>query len=165
MRIATWNVNSLKARLARVEEWLAYAKPDVLCLQETKLADGAFPAMAFGALGYDSVHHGDGRWNGVGILSRVGIDDVINGFCEGLEADQDTRLISATCGGVRISSVYVPNGRALDDPHYEYKLSWLDRLRQHLDATTDPTTPVAVLGDFNVAPEDRDVWDPAKFVS
>ena len=164
MRIATWNVNSLKARLPRVEEWLGYAAPDVLCLQETKLADGAFPAMAFGALGYDSVHHGDGRWNGVAILSRIGIDDVVSGFCEGLEADHDTRLISATCGGVRVSSVYVPNGRALDDPHYEYKLSWLDRLRGHLDATTDAGSPVAVLGDFNVAPEDRDVWDASKFV-
>jgi exodeoxyribonuclease-3 len=164
MRIASWNVNSLKARLPRVEEWLGYAEPDILCLQETKLADGAFPHMAFSALGYDSVHHGDGRWNGVAILSRVGIEDPVNGFCAGLEADQDTRLITATCGGVRVSSVYVPNGRALDDPHYEYKLSWLQRLREHLENTASPDEAVAVCGDFNVAPEDRDVWDPAKFV-
>ncbi|MBW3669379.1 MAG: exodeoxyribonuclease III [Actinobacteria bacterium] len=163
MRIATWNVNSLKARLPRVEEWLDYAKPDVLCMQETKLSDATFPTMAFSALGYESAHHGSGQWNGVAILSKVGIDDVVDGFCEGIEADQDTRLISATCGGVRISSVYVPNGRSLDDPHYQYKLSWFDRLRSHLDTTCDPDTPVAVCGDFNVAPEDRDVWDPKRF--
>src|SRR5688572_164598 len=100
MRIATWNVNSLKARLPRVEEWLVYAAPDILCLQETKLSDAAFPAMAFQSLGYESVHHGDGRWNGVAILSRRGIADVVSGFCEGVEADHDTRLISATCGGI-----------------------------------------------------------------
>lgn len=164
MRIATWNVNSLKVRMPRVEDWLGYARPDILCMQETKLSDSAFPAMAFGALGYEAVHHGNGRWNGVAILSRVGVEDVVNGFCDGVEADQDTRLISATCGGIRVSSVYVPNGRALDDPHYQYKLSWFDRLRQHVDTTADPTLPVAVLGDFNVAPEDRDVWDPAKFI-
>ena len=164
MRIATWNVNSLKARLPRVEEWLGYAQPDVLCLQETKLSDATFPAMAFSALGYDSVHHGSGQWNGVAILSRVGIENPINGFCEGLEADPDTRLISATCGGVHVSSVYVPNGRSLDDPHYQYKLSWIDRLRSHLEHSAEPTDAVAVCGDFNVAPEDRDVWDPAKFV-
>ena len=142
MRIATWNVNSLKARLPRVEEWLAYAEPDVLCLQETKLSDGAFPAMAFSALGYESVHHGSGRWNGVAILSRVGIEKPINGFCQGLEADQDTRLLSATCGGVHVSSVYVPNGRSLDDPHYQYKLSWLERLRRHLEYSAEPTDAV-----------------------
>lgn len=164
MRIATWNVNSLKARMPRVEEWLAYGDADVVCLQETKMADAAFPAMAFSALGYESAHHGDGRWNGVAILSRVGIDDVVSGFCDGVEADQDTRLISATCGGVRISSVYVPNGRALDDPHYQYKLSWFARLRMHLEATSAPSKPVAILGDFNVAPEDRDVWDASRFI-
>lgn len=163
MRIATWNVNSLKARMPRVEEWLGYADADVVCLQETKLADASFPALAFSSLGYDSVHHGSGQWNGVAILSRVGLEDPVYGFCDGVEADQDTRLVSATCGGVRIHSVYVPNGRALDDPHYQYKLSWFARLRRHLEATTDPAAPVAVLGDFNVAPEDRDVWDPAKF--
>ena len=164
MRIATWNVNSLKARLPRVEEWLAYAAPDIVCLQETKLSDAAFPALAFETLGYESVHHGDGRWNGVAILSRLGIADVVSGFCEGVEADHDTRLISATCGGIRVSSVYVPNGRALEHEHYHYKLSWFDRLRQHLDHTAGPDSPVVVTGDFNVAPDDRDVWDPKAFV-
>lgn len=164
MRIATWNVNSLKIRLPRVEEWLAYAEPDVVCLQETKLADAAFPAMAFQALGYQSAHHGSGRWNGVAILSRVGIEDVVDGFCTGVEADRDTRLISATCGGVRVSNIYAPNGRSVGSEHYDYKLSWFDRLRRHLEVTTGPDEPVAVCGDFNIAPEDRDVWDPDAFV-
>ena len=164
MRIATWNVNSLNARLPRVEDWLGYARPDILCLQETKLADSAFPALSFETLGYQSVHHGSGRWNGVAILSRYPIGEVVYGFCEGLEADRDTRLITATCGEVRVSSVYVPNGRSLDSDQYRYKLSWMERLRHHLDATADPDVPVAVCGDFNVAPDDRDVWDPARFV-
>lgn len=164
MRLATWNVNSLNARMPRVEEWLAYAQPDVLCLQETKLADASFPSMVFQALGYESAHHGDGRWNGVAILSKVGISDVIEGFCEGLEADRDTRLISARCGGVRVNSVYVPNGRSVGSEHYEYKLEWLAKLREHLDNTTSADDAVAVMGDFNVAPEDRDVWDPKAFV-
>jgi exodeoxyribonuclease-3 len=163
MRIATWNVNSLKVRLPRVEEWLAYAQPDICCLQETKLSDATFPHMAFSALGYESVHHGRGQWNGVAIVSRVGIDHVIAGFAEGLEADADARLLTATCDGIKVSSVYVPNGRALDDPNYQYKLSWLDRLRHHLEQTAEPRDPVVVCGDFNVAPEDRDVWDPAAF--
>jgi exodeoxyribonuclease III len=164
VRIATWNVNSLKVRMPRVEEWIGYAQPDVLCLQETKLSDTQFPAMAFSALGYQSVHHGAGQWNGVAILSRVGIDNVIDGFCQGVEPDQDTRLVTATCGGVKVTSVYVPNGRALEHEHYHYKLSWLERLRTHLENTAEPTERVVVCGDFNVAPEDRDVWDPAKFV-
>jgi exodeoxyribonuclease-3 len=164
MRIATWNVNSLKVRMGRVEEWLGYAQPDVCCLQETKLSDAAFPHMAFSALGYESAHHGSGRWNGVAILSRVGLDDVVAGFCEGVDADEDTRLLTANCGGVTVCSVYVPNGRALDDPHFQYKLSWFERLRRHLEQIADPSRPVAVCGDFNVAPEDRDVWNPAAFV-
>jgi exodeoxyribonuclease-3 len=164
MRIATWNVNSLKIRLPRVEEWLAYARPDVLCLQETKLADGAFPHLAFATLGYDSVHHGDGRWNGVAILSRVGVEDVVLGFAVPLEPDADTRIVTARCGGIRVSSVYVPNGRSLDSDHYQYKLDWLGKLGQHLDLLTKPDDRVAVCGDFNIAPEDRDVWDPTAFV-
>lgn len=163
MRIATWNVNSLKVRLPRVEEWLAYARPDICCLQETKLSDATFPHMAFSTLGYESAHHGRGQWNGVAILSRVGIEQVIDGFSEGVEADADARLITATCGGIKVSSVYVPNGRALDNPQYQYKLSWLERLRHHLEQTADPSDAVVVCGDFNVAPEDRDVWDPAAF--
>jgi exodeoxyribonuclease-3 len=162
MRIATWNVNSLTARLARVEEWITYAQPDVLCLQETKQADAKFPHGAFTALGYESAHHGDGRWNGVAIISRVGLDNVSTGM--GSEHDAEgTRLIAADCGGARIVSVYVPNGRALDDPHYPAKLAWLGRLRELLDETTSSDQPLAVCGDFNVAPEDRDVWDPSQF--
>ncbi|MEM8903653.1 MAG: exodeoxyribonuclease III, partial [Actinomycetota bacterium] len=157
---ATWNVNSLQARLERVEHWLSSARPDVVCLQETKLADDAVPALAFQALGYDCVHHGEGRWNGVAILSRVGIDDVVSGFAEGIEPDTDARLVTATCAGVRVTSVYVPNGRSVDDDHYRYKLSWLARLREHLDATSSPDDDVVVLGDWNVAPTDDDVWSP-----
>lgn len=164
MRIATWNVNSLKVRMGRIEEWLGYAQPDICCLQETKLADAAFPHLAFSALGYESAHHGHGQWNGVAILSRVGLDDVVEGFAPGIEADEDARLLTATCGGIVVSSVYVPNGRALDAPQFQYKLSWFERLRQHLDRVADPSRPVVVAGDFNVAPEDRDVWDPARFV-
>ena len=164
MRLATWNVNSLNVRLPRVEEWLGYAQPDVLCMQETKLSDAAFPALAFETMGYQSAHYGGGRWNGVAILSRVGISDVAYGFCEGLDPDADARLISATCGDLRVASVYVPNGRSVGSEHYEYKLSWLERLRRHLESTCDPDAPVAVCGDFNVAPEDKDVWDPQRFI-
>lgn len=163
MRIATWNVNSLKIRMPRVEEWLGYANPDVLCLQETKLSDTTFPALAFSALGYEAVHHGSGQWNGVAVLSRVGIEEVASGFATGIEADSETRLLTVRCGGVLVSSVYVPNGRSVDSDHYRYKLAWLGKLRQHLEALASPDDPVAVCGDFNIAPEDRDVWDPAAF--
>jgi exodeoxyribonuclease-3 len=164
MRLATWNVNSLKARMPRVEEWLGYARPDVVCLQETKMADSVFPHLAFSALGYESVHHGNGRWNGVAILSKVGIDDVVTGFAEGIDADVDTRLVTARCGDLTVVSVYVPNGRSLDDDHYRYKLDWLSRLREHLDVVGSADEPVAVCGDFNIAPDERDVWDPGAFV-
>ena len=164
MRIATWNVNSLKARLPRVEEWLGYARPDVVCLQETKLSDAAFPHMAFSALGYESVHHGDGQWNGVAILSKVGIDEPVAGFVPALEPDSDTRIISARCGDVHVTSVYVPNGRSLDSDHYVYKLAWMAKLRDHVGALARPSDLVAVCGDFNIAPTDDDVWDPARFV-
>jgi exodeoxyribonuclease III len=161
MRIATWNVNSLNARLARVEDWIDYAQPDVLCMQETKLADAAFPAMTFAAHGYESASHGDGRWNGVAILSRVGIEEVSTGFASGAD-EQGSRIVSAMCGGTKVFSVYVPNGRLVDSEFYEAKLSWLAELREQLETTADPATDVVVCGDFNVAPEDRDVWDPAK---
>jgi len=162
--LATWNVNSLKVRLARVEEWLQTARPDVICMQETKLADSAWPALTFSAMGYESAHFGQGQWNGVAILSRIGIDDVVADFADGGPPDGDARIITATCSGVRVSSVYVPNGRGLEHDHYRYKLVWLARLRDHLAASADPRKPVAVCGDFNIAPEDRDVYDPAKFV-
>jgi len=162
VRIATWNVNSLGARLPRVEEWIGYANPDVLCLQESKQADSAFPNDVFASLGYETAHHGDGRWNGVAILSRVGLAGVSVGM--GSEDDaQGTRLIAADCGGVRVFSVYVPNGRSLDSDQYPAKLAWLARLRSLLEETSAPDRPLAVCGDFNVAPEDRDVWDPTAF--
>ncbi len=173
MRLATWNVNSLKARLPRVEEWLGYARPDVLCLQETKVADTAFPALAFAALGYEVAHHGDGRWNGVAILSRVGLDDVREGFGEARskvgatvadEVAAERRLIAATCGGVRVVSVYVPNGRSLDHEQYAAKLDWLARLEAWVKASASPEQPLAICGDFNIAPDDRDVYDPALYV-
>jgi exodeoxyribonuclease-3 len=159
VRIATWNVNSLKVRLPRVEEWLAIARPDVVCLQETKLADDAFPTMAFATLGYDAVHHGEGRWNGVAILSRVGIDDVVDGWGDGAEPDAEARLLTATCGGVRVCSLYAPNGREVGHDQYVRKLAWFDRLTTgHVAATR----PDVICGDFNIAPDDRDVWDPAR---
>jgi exodeoxyribonuclease-3 len=164
MRVATWNVNSLKVRLPRVEEWLTEVQPDVLCMQETKLADDAFPALTFQSMGYDSCHHGQGRWNGVAILSKVGMSDVVAGFADGEAPDEDARIITAMCGGVQISSVYVPNGRALDNDHYQYKLRWMRRLDAHLAALCSPSDPVIVTGDYNIAPDDRDVWDPAKLV-
>ena len=165
VRIATWNVNSLKVRLPRVEEWLAEVQPDVVCMQETKLADDAFPALTFQGLGYESVHHGQGQWNGVAILSKVGIDDVVANFAPASgEPDPDARIITARCGGLRCSSVYVPNGRSLDNDHYQYKLRWLAQLKRHLDAVGSPDEPFVVTGDFNIAPDDRDVYDPSKFV-
>jgi len=161
--VATWNVNSLKARMPRVIEWLQLVRPDVLCLQETKLADDAFPALEFGALGYESVHHGQGRWNGVAILSRVGLSDPVAGFDDGRDPDVDARALWATCGGVRVCSVYVPNGRELDHDHYRYKLDWLGRLRAHLDRHHGPGEELVVLGDWNVAPTDDDVWSAVAF--
>jgi exodeoxyribonuclease-3 len=163
MRLATWNVNSLGARLPLVLEWTEANGPDVLCLQETKLADDAFPAAAFADLGYQSAHYGDGRWNGVAIVSRVGLDDPVNGFHSDEDA-QGTRIVAATCQGVRVHSVYVPNGRSLDSEHFAFKLAWLARLRAYLGETVRPDGAVAVCGDFNVAPRDTDVWDPAQFV-
>jgi exodeoxyribonuclease-3 len=170
VRLVTWNVNSLKARQERVEEWLVQCQPDVVCMQETKLADAAFPYLTFQSLGYEIAHNGTGRWNGVAIASRVGLDDVTLGFgaveCPTFEGDElEPRLVTATCGGVRVSSVYVPNGRGLADPHYEYKLAWLAALRDDIAATNKPDAPVAVCGDFNIAPEDKDCYDPKKFLT
>jgi exodeoxyribonuclease-3 len=165
MRIATWNVNSLKARLPHVEQWLEYAQPDVLCMQETKLADDAFPVMPFQALGYEVAFHGEGRWNGVAIASRVGLDDVVAGFSEAPESGPvEARLMSATCGGVRVASLYVPNGRQVGTEHYDRKLEWLAGVARWIDATHQPSEPLALCGDFNIAPTDRDVYDPKKFV-
>jgi exodeoxyribonuclease-3 len=162
VRLATWNVNSLKARLDRVLAWAERQSPDILCLQETKLADTAVPALAFRELGYEVAHHGAGQWNGVAIVSRVGITDVVAGLPESEDwTDEGGRFLSATCGGVRVASVYVPNGRVVGSEFYEAKLAWLDHLDGWLRAVNDPTTPLALCGDFNVAPTDNDVWDPA----
>ncbi len=170
MRIVTWNVNSLNVRMPRIEEFFSYAEPDVVCMQETKLADAAFPYLTFQSLGYEVAHNGTGRWNGVAIASRVGLDDVSLGFGAVEHPlfggdEPEPRLVSATCGGVRVSSVYVPNGRTLEDPHYEYKLTWLGALRDEIAATSKPDAPVVVCGDFNIAPEDKDVYDPKKFLT
>ncbi len=158
MKVATWNVNSLTARWPRVSEWIETQRPDVLLVQETKQSDETFPFAALAKLGYDAAHYGQGRWNGVAILSRVGLDDVRRG----LAGDDEARLIAATCAGLRVYSCYVPNGRALDDPHYAYKLRWLASLRDLL-AAREPSQPVMVGGDFNVARSDLDVYDPAAF--
>ncbi len=165
IRIATWNVNSLKARLAKVEEWIGYAAPDVLLLQETKMAEAAFPAAAFASLGYESAHHGNGAWNGVAVVSRIGLDNIQKGFFdEDATSIEECRIIGATCGGIRVISVYVPNGRSLDSPYYEAKLQWLAHLREHVSHTCQPGDPVVIGGDFNIAPADADVWDPAALV-
>ena len=164
MRLVTWNINSLKVRLPRLEAWIRVNAPDIVLLQETKCTDAAFPAMAFSALGYESVHHGDGRWNGVAIISRIGVDDVRSGFSDQRsDSANERRIISATCGGVRCFSVYVPNGRVVGSPFYAAKLEWLAELRRELDATCSADDEVLVAGDFNVALEDRDVWDITKF--
>ena len=163
MLVATWNVNSLNARMERVSEWLSEVQPDVLCMQETKMTDEQFPSLDFLQLGYESVHFGQGRWNGVAILSKVGLTDPLFGFADGREPDVDARIVWATCGGVRICSVYVPNGRELTNDHYTYKLDWFGRLRAHLDANHSPEETLVILGDFNVAPTDIDVWSPAAF--
>jgi exodeoxyribonuclease-3 len=162
MRIATWNVNSLKARLEKVVWWLERAKPDVLLMQETKLADGAAPVASFRDAGYDLAHHGEGRWNGVAIASRCGIADVVSNFGDTPVAE--ARMIAAVCGGIRVVSIYAPNGRSLDSPFYLAKLAWYERLARWLADAADPKEPLAIGGDYNVAPADADVWDPAACV-
>jgi exodeoxyribonuclease-3 len=164
VRLATWNVNSLAARLSRVEAWVAQVQPDVLCLQETKCADDAFPTMDFSMWGYESVSHGEGRWNGVAIVSRVGVDDVRPGL-DDADLDLEARLLTVRCGDVDVITAYVPNGRSLDAPQYEQKLKWLARLKALLADRYDPAIDQVVLcGDLNIAPDDRDVYDPAMYV-
>jgi exodeoxyribonuclease III len=170
MRIATWNVNSLKARLEKVTWWLDRARPDVLLMQETKLADGDVPALEFKALGYEVTHHGEGRWNGVAIASRCGIKDVVTNFGQPLRLPKtedvgddeplaEARMLSATCGGVRLVAVYAPNGRVVGSPFYAAKLQWFERLARWLQESRDPKEPLVLGGDMNVAPTDADVWD------
>ena len=163
MRFATWNVNSVKARLPRLLDWLAGTAPDVVCLQQTKVAEDGFPAAEVAELGYETAAYGQGRWNGVAVLSRIGLDDVRRGFPgQPGYPEREARAISARCGGIRFMSVYVPNGRTPDDPHYTYKLEWLAALRTAL-VDDLAAGPLVVAGDFNVAPTDADVWDPAVF--
>jgi exodeoxyribonuclease III len=173
MRLATWNVNSIRTRLDRVVDWMARADVDVLAMQETKCTGAQFPTMPFATLGYEIAHVGFDQWNGVAIASRVGLDDIEVGF-DGqptwssrpdVRAAAEARALGATCGGVRVWSLYVPNGRALDDPHYTYKLNWLTALRNTASGWLDrrPEAPIALVGDWNIAPTDEDVWDMTAF--
>ena len=169
MRLATWNVNSIRSRADRVAAFLQRQDVDVLALQETKCRDDQFPEMMFNALGYEVAHVGHSQWNGVAILSRVGIEDVEVGFpgqpLWAEKAETEARALGATCGGVRIWSLYVPNGRTLADPHLQYKLQWLEALRTTAAGwlAADPAAPIALVGDWNIAPENDDVWDMAVF--
>ena len=178
MRIATWNVNSLKARMPAIEQWLTRGSPDVLMMQETKLADEQMPQLPFHAAGYEVFHHGEGRWNGVAIASRVGISDLVTNFGDGpvrdsrvrsgdAEAEEDfnpfdeARMMSAVCGGIRFVSLYAPNGRVVGSPFYEGKLLWFERLHRWLTETCSPDEELVIGGDLNATPADEDVWDPA----
>ncbi len=167
MRIATWNVNSVKSRIERLVEWLEIAQPDVLALQELKCTSADFPEMPVQALGYEVAAHGDGRWNGVALLSRVGLSDIVRDLPgqPSYDGSIEPRAVGATCDGVRVWSVYVPNGREPDHDHYHYKLEWLGALRDTVvsEMAAAPDLPYAVIGDFNVAPTDTDVWDISLF--
>ncbi|MCV2490047.1 exodeoxyribonuclease III [Geodermatophilus sp. YIM 151500] len=171
MRLATWNVNSIRSRADRVVAWLQRRDVDVLALQETKCRDDQFPEDRFTALGYEVAHVGHSQWNGVAVLSRVGLADVTIDFPGqphwGDSPATEARALGATCGGVRVWSLYVPNGRALDDPHYQYKLQWLAALRETAAGwlADDPGAQVALVGDWNIAPQDDDVWDMRVFAT
>ena len=165
VRIATWNVNSLKQRMPRLLPWLDQRRPDVVCLQETKLADDALARLLGDALderGYELAAHGEAQWNGVAILSRVGLDDAVAGVANGPGfPHQEARAVAATCDGIRVHSVYVPNGREPDSDHYAYKLEWLAALRDVLAAGPEAAV---VCGDMNIAPTDDDVFDPDAYI-
>ncbi len=168
MRLATWNVNSIRARTDRLVAWLQRADVDAVAIQETKATDDKFPFRELADIGYEAVHHGNSQWNGVAVISRVGLADVQYGLTDQPPfgaAEPEARAIGATCGGVRIWSLYVPHGRAVGDPHYHYKLAWLAGL--HAEAAqwlvTAPAAQIALCGDFNIAPTDADVWDPKAF--
>ncbi|HEY6682796.1 MAG TPA: exodeoxyribonuclease III [Propionibacteriaceae bacterium] len=165
MRLATWNVNSIKQRVPRLLPWLDQRRPDVVCLQETKLADEAFTDLLAEQLvsrGYELALHGEVQWNGVAILSKVGLDDVVPGVAgaPGFPLPE-ARAVSATCGGIRVSSVYVPNGRVPDSDHYRYKLKWLAALAEQVRSGPSETV---VCGDMNIAPTDEDVFDPEAYI-
>ncbi|MFN9871301.1 MAG: exodeoxyribonuclease III [Cyanobacteriota bacterium] len=169
MRIASWNVNSVRTRLEQVREWLAAERPEVLCLQETKVADDLFPREAFLDLGYSAVVSGQKAYNGVAILSRVPVDDVQVGFttllpddAEAIDLEEQKRLISARIEGLRVLDLYVPNGSSLKSDKYTYKLAWLGCLRRYLDVQERQGEPLVMVGDFNIAPEARDLHDPQR---
>lgn len=160
MKIATWNVNSLRVRLEHLARWAPEAQPDVLCMQETKVEDAKFPHAELEALGF--VHraiYGQKTYNGVAIVSKFPLEDVIYGFQVG-DADEQARLVRATVGGIRIFSCYIPNGSSVGSDKFRYKLGWLARLRGELDAGETPDRPLVLCGDFNIAPAETDVWDP-----
>jgi exodeoxyribonuclease III len=165
VRVATWNVNSVKQRVPRLLPWLDQRQPDVVCLQETKLGDDAFTALLgedLASRGYAAALHGEGQWNGVAILSRVGLDDIVRGVAGAPGFPRpEARAVSATCDGIRVNSVYVPNGRVPDSDHYRYKLAWLAALRDELAAGPEAAI---VCGDMNIAPTDADVFDPDAYV-
>jgi len=158
MRLASWNVNSIKVRLPQLLEWLAAEQPDVVCLQELKTEDAGFPRAALEAAGYSSVVSGQKTYNGVAILSRSPLGEVATGIPD--FADEQRRVIAATVRGVRVVCVYCPNGQAVGSDKYDYKLRWFEALRRYLEAELKAHPELAVAGDFNVAPEDRDVHDP-----
>ena len=158
MKIASWNVNSIKARQERLLGWLSSAQPDVLCLQELKCVDEKFPLEELKAAGYHAACHGQKTYNGVAILSKEPIEDVSRGLLDDGEAAQ-ARLIAGTVRGVRVICVYAPNGQSVGSEAYQYKLDWYARLRRYLDTRHKPDQPLVITGDFNVAPEERDVWD------
>ena len=165
MRLATWNVNSVKQRVPRLLPWLDQRRPDIVCLQETKLTDDAFTDLLgeeLAARGYAVAAHGEPAWNGVAIVSRVGLDDIVVGVAGAPGfPDPEARAVSATCGGIRVVSVYVPNGRVPDSEHYSYKLAWLTALREMLAGGVEATV---VCGDMNIAPTDDDVFDPDAYI-
>jgi exodeoxyribonuclease III len=169
MRLATWNVNSVRSRIARVEDFLQRRDVDVLALQETKARDDQWPTMGLEALGYEVATFGHDQWNGVAVVSRVGIEDVERGFAGmptyGEPPGAEARAMAATCGGVRVWSLYVPNGRKIGDPHLTYKLNWLAALRDAAAGwvADDPQLPIALAGDWNIAPFDDDVFDITRF--
>jgi exodeoxyribonuclease-3 len=165
VRLVTWNVNSLKQRMPRLLPWLDERQPDVLCLQETKLADDALAELLGDELesrGYEIAAHGEAAWNGVAIVSRVGLDDVTTGLAGAPGFPHpEARAVAATCAGIRVHSVYVPNGRVPDSDHYEYKLRWLSALRDVVAAAPDAAV---VCGDMNIAPSDADLFDPDAYI-
>jgi exodeoxyribonuclease-3 len=162
MRIATWNVNSIGARLPRLLDWLEQTAPDVAALQETKCAEAAFPYDELHELGYSAMHVGEGRWNGVAIISTGTITPLSSALPNMTEARYARASCSSEAGSLQVISVYVPNGRAIDDAQYPYKLEWLAALRKTLDGA-DPANPLMIMGDFNVALHDEDVWDIRSF--